>query len=387
MSGAFATANRARLVEERVELDAEEPEGDGWDGEAAIWMWMARDKEEMRTRSADAGISMAVDERSEFGCPRVCYLSQVDRLETCALTTSPYIRVGLLLRDRTCSGFAVMLVLHSSSQQLSRGTCLAVAEPDSETTRLHASRQCSRIEEVLYETIHWPSCVHPSLSDLQTTKSREFLARTVRCVVLSGYGGESAPVLRLCPGVTRLALGNSDHVPEMFEVLVGFRNLRYLAIHAASLMGHQHGLNTLAARAALPAFAGVTHLELLDELLDDRLGEEEITAFCPLLPSLTHLALNNLQWPMPQAVLGCCPNLAVLVGIYPSESEARETAQEAPPTFDDPRLAFAKWVKWEESVTHAESFWDVVEAFQNAKRKGKHGPRDYFAAREAPKKV
>ncbi|KAF7310232.1 hypothetical protein MIND_00396900 [Mycena indigotica] len=247
-----------------------------------------------------------------------------------------------------------------------------------------ARRVCAWIEPMLYRTLMFHErSTSADLDKLSVAKSREYLARNVRHVIVSATWpgpGTAAEALRLFPGATHLALGNGHFEDDQQDALqAAFTDLRLhrLVCYANAVFPTR---DALMAAAALPVFAQLTHLSLFD------IGwTEQQELFYATLPALTHLAPPHLtSWRTFERLLRpqACRRLEALVVFSHTD---------VPQGFADVRLVITiakPWSfgdseeTWAEGVFEVGSFWDVADDFIARKRAGLIPVNNYIAVRD-----
>ncbi|KAJ7059514.1 hypothetical protein C8F01DRAFT_1370429 [Mycena amicta] len=240
------------------------------------------------------------------------------------------------------------------------------------TARLHpdmryrllfvARRVLIWIEPTLYRTLVFRN--HHRLSQLLTAKSSEFFAKATRRVTLELRASDDAVgVLKLCSGVTHLAIGTYEYYEALHGAFLELRQLQRLAFHPPEI------LRVPEEDAPHPVFSSLTHLELFDYT------DYSVNFFCAALPALTHLALNGVVgWPRPDILLADCKKLTLLVLLASTQHYAVEIEAEleilADPSLADPRVVVTWYKTWDEGVLDCYSYWDVAGDFAARKRQG-----------------
>ncbi|KAJ7435864.1 hypothetical protein FB451DRAFT_1571296 [Mycena latifolia] len=171
-------------------------------------------------------------------------------------------------------------------------------------------------------------------------------------------------VLKLCTSLMDFA-SNISLDPTLLPVL-GELRLRTLSTACSDLFGGPHLVDF-----KHPAFAGLTHLDLFDDIRQHL----HMRAQIPLLPC-THLSLNDeVPWDVVQMFLAQCPRLEVLiVGFHRArEYSARDWARDAP--VNDARfvlIIFSDYAaEWAAGAKGLPSSWSFADDFVARKRQGK----------------
>ncbi|KAF7292208.1 hypothetical protein MIND_01248100 [Mycena indigotica] len=241
------------------------------------------------------------------------------------------------------------------------------------TLLLVARRTRLWLEPLLYQTLRFSrEYKSPNLTAMDPSR-HAFLAHTVRHVVISGHIDADIPPfvapLRICSQMTHLALGFSTYHPVVGAALLLLRHLRCLAFDPRVCQ-------LTASDAALPVFAGLTHLELFKMLPDT-------AEFCAALPRLTHLALNTLNEAAITQMLAACPRLELLVILQDEENPMGVLLSAAPAALThDQRLVITAYVDWDEGVLDSWNYWAVAEEFLAQKRSGAIPKTQFVADRD-----
>ncbi|KAJ7053526.1 hypothetical protein C8F01DRAFT_1260510 [Mycena amicta] len=282
----------------------------------------------------------------------------------------------------------------------------ALLHPSTIPTLLRVARRVQIwVEPLLYRTLRIgkrPSYV--SQLNAASTKSPEFLARAVRCLVLKkrrDYEADSG-TLTLCTGVTGLAAigGPLNLLPALsampiqrfagflFEILevteesppeeiAAHPLLRYLT--HIDLFDSLDPLNGLSIIGILPSLPSLTHLVIVqcDQLL------HHIDAISSL-PFLAHLGINcpdgrldmMCEWLEP--ILKTCRSLRILAMLTSHEQHSR---LQVPESLCDPRFVLCFWCSWWEGVEDGPNHWTIAEDFVARKQRGEVDENVFWAER------
>ncbi|KAJ6493736.1 hypothetical protein C8R47DRAFT_1044196 [Mycena vitilis] len=150
------------------------------------------------------------------------------------------------------------------------------------------------LEPVLYRHPH----VLPALLLAMKAKQADFFHHAVRHLYLSCYSlKEGDALLQVCTGVVDLTVivcfaDNTDYLPLLARMPL------------QRLCARIETLDELYPDFTQPAFASLTYLDVLDELVDAMI---EVCDQIPLLPALTHVAIDRkVPWDRVQDVLARC---------------------------------------------------------------------------------
>ncbi|KAJ6468523.1 hypothetical protein C8R47DRAFT_1223322 [Mycena vitilis] len=155
-------------------------------------------------------------------------------------------------------------------------------------------------------------------------------------------------VLQACPGLVDLVVLYCVSDPAILPILAGMR-IQQLSVLLEEI-GH------LSPDFTHPAFAHITHLNVMDELID---AMAQVCEEIPTLPALTHMAIDyQVPW-----------------GIWP---ETERTSYEAAqiPYEHDVRfvVGICNWATysedWEACARSHSNFWSLADEFVAAKRAG-----------------
>ncbi|KAJ7055512.1 hypothetical protein C8F01DRAFT_1087822 [Mycena amicta] len=236
-------------------------------------------------------------------------------------------------------------------------------------------------EIFLTTALLYPSTIPPLLRlTAASSKPPAFLAQAVRCVVFHDHNSRknndaAHSTLRLCTGVTSLAVPWTIHAPELLPILSAMPVQRLTGLMTTIIDGEI---------AAHSIFCALTHLEIFEGL--ETPSGLIIVGILPSLPCLTHLALNligrldDIGERMEIIPKNCHHlrhlNVVVVVVYYPVAIEeilaARRAAiGEIPECLRDPRFVVrsAKH-RWYEGVLDQPNFWTVAEDFVARKQRG-----------------
>ncbi|KAJ7059560.1 hypothetical protein C8F01DRAFT_1144972 [Mycena amicta] len=240
--------------------------------------------------------------------------------------------------------------------------------PDMRYTVLFVARRVLIwIEPLLYQTL-----IFDEGSKLPSVpmKPPHFFATNTRHIVLQSVDDYTFEVLKLCTGVTHVALCTIG----FHDFLHDLRHIQYLSCHSDDV-ARTVGSTLGGQEAALPVFATLTHLELFDYAFYSSLVE-----FCACLPALTHLALdaNILEEPEDRdgwsgrenLLLQRLTNLNLLVLLAESLNRAEYLASNLPRNLSDVRFVITWFEDWSEGASDCHSYWDVADAFVAQKRRG-----------------
>ncbi|KAJ7285320.1 hypothetical protein C8J57DRAFT_1709549 [Mycena rebaudengoi] len=175
--------------------------------------------------------------------------------------------------------------------------------------------------------------------------------------------------LDLCPGIHNLSLmGN----PTGAHLLIPLENmgLRRLGIYIDDLFTvDPHIVVEAQTDFKNPLFETVTHLNIFDEVLKDKEWLKQL----PVLPALTHLALNGRpSFSTIRHILSESPQLCVLL-VELDAQKARKFLRSI--DVEDPRLVVEVDKlyypdDWEAGARGGEDIWSRADAFVAAKNKG-----------------
>ncbi|KAJ7052100.1 hypothetical protein C8F01DRAFT_1376441 [Mycena amicta] len=274
----------------------------------------------------------------------------------------------------------------------------ALLHPSTIPTLLRVARRVLIwVEPLLYRTLQFSN--HPydvSRLNAASTKPPEFLARTVRCVVL--YAGptyardyEAADgTLSMCTGVTGLALAGGISVQHLVRVLSTMPIQRF-AGYLSQIMDVTKE-SPPEAIAAQPLLRCLTRLNLFDSV-DTRNGLA-ILRVLPSLPFLTHLVVQ--RGPEVVSHIDSISSLPFLthLGIYRPVGSIITICQwleptlktwqslrilavlnyvddrDVPESFRDPRFILCSCPSWIDDLLDGPNFWTVAEDFVARKRRG-----------------
>ncbi|KAF7290236.1 hypothetical protein MIND_01337300 [Mycena indigotica] len=243
-------------------------------------------------------------------------------------------------------------------------TAMMFPETRSKLT-LVAHRVRSWIEPLSYKSLSIAS-LHDANRVLSISQSPhrapDFLASTVRRLVLSRESHFPTRILALCSGITHLALEDEllrDRWSDIHATFLDLANVQRLAIAANEIRRR----NT---HAGANIFARLTHLTLLD------VAHAGLPEFVAALPALTHLALASPpDCGTVQDFLARCPHLRVLVLLAPSPEWAADAGAK-PRLLTDDRLVILEAKSWDEGVSDGDTFWTVAQSFVAEKRRTGH---------------
>nr|GAT61143.1 predicted protein [Mycena chlorophos] len=251
----------------------------------------------------------------------------------------------------------------------------AVAFPQTITSLvLVAHRVHVWMQPILFHTLRLTKKNIPRFIDLTNSKSPEFLARNIRTIVsplelieIERYYA----ALAKCTGVRSLAMGTQNVESHSFLQILAGLALQRLAIALYSLKSARAtGISDYPVGNE-PAFRNLTHVEVFDEP-----PRAQLIPFLKMLPRLTHLALNSLNFVPDEFFLreilergaGGCEHLRLLVILVDSQDDLDRLWIK--PIFDD-RIVATQSPDWAECVE--DGYWLAAENLLAAKRSG-HAP-------------
>ncbi|KAJ7675609.1 hypothetical protein DFH06DRAFT_1434754 [Mycena polygramma] len=209
--------------------------------------------------------------------------------------------------------------------------------------------------------------VLPALLTTIKAKPVDFFHRTVRHLYLSCYSlDEGEAVLRASTGVVDLTVmvrfaDDTDYLPLLARMPV------------QRLCARIEMLDHICPDVTQPAFASLTHLDVLDDLIDSMV---KVCDQIPLLPALTHVAIDRkVPWDRVQDVLTRCLYLQLFVSLW---AERRRDMYEAAkvPCLLDVRFVIGLYnpdtyaTDWEGAPYGNPYFWSIVDDLVVRKKAG-----------------
>ncbi|KAJ7053607.1 hypothetical protein C8F01DRAFT_1166844, partial [Mycena amicta] len=233
------------------------------------------------------------------------------------------------------------------------------------------------VEPLLYRKVEVGHGSHPPPSGFPPalwSKSPRFQAQAVRYLVL----GADFPAitewdhkrLRLCSGVTRLAIAGDGVQSDVLPILSSMP-LQRLACYFEDLFGQSTIINldlNPTIIAANPIFRSLTHLDLFDHV---QIGTDPILDVLALLPALTHLAIPQFR-PIEMhlgaatKLLESCPKLVILVALMGRDNALE--MHDVPEHISDSRFVLCNYRHWADAVVDPPNFWAAAEDFVARKR-------------------
>ncbi|KAJ7140450.1 hypothetical protein C8R46DRAFT_1361295 [Mycena filopes] len=209
-----------------------------------------------------------------------------------------------------------------------------------------------------------------------TTKPRSFFESTVRHLFIpeNATASDIGPILTVCRGVTVL-LAACNLRPHL-ELLTPFTFLRRLSLHLVLLFPSPHPVDF----RAIPIFAAITHLEILDRFPDAAFALEVCERIGDGIPHLTHLAFHSAAFCVPfaryiQRTLRCL----VLRHRFDSIRPPHQAAEAMRP--DQRFVCIAGWAEyegdWLREVNRGDGCWGRADAFLAAKAAMKVSRSEY----------
>ncbi|KAJ7685811.1 hypothetical protein DFH06DRAFT_1159414, partial [Mycena polygramma] len=233
------------------------------------------------------------------------------------------------------------------------------------------------IEPLLYRAIRLSTRNRTSLNSLLKaieSKPAHFLHTSVRHLCLDRIlETDATRILGVCTGVVDLALNSHLAGPDKLPLLAKMRPQK-LSTYLYQLFGGAIDL-------AHPAFASVTHLDVIDI---NGLAHAQILAQIPTLPALTHLAFNSeVAEDAAHALLDTCHSLQLLlwIWIYPGGASGyrfTQTSHIYDVRFVKGRGTEDYWADWEASAKGLPSLWSRGDEFVARKRRGEIAATCYW---------
>ncbi|KAF7325774.1 hypothetical protein MKEN_00427900 [Mycena kentingensis (nom. inval.)] len=258
---------------------------------------------------------------------------------------------------------------------------LAASQWPSQIPRLLLVAQRVRrwLEPRLYHTLITDAS--PKARALQTliyTKPTGFFAQHTHQVYLTGAGHWSEnhvrELLLLVPALDALAVSGIWGSPQQ-KLLRDVRGVRRWSGYLESVYAWGSEPAALAL-GTYAAFAGVTHMELFDDLSEELLLAPTLCAALASLPALTHLCLTDTTRAVLRDVGEACPRLEVLLFMSPVTAELEKMLRDPPFSTEEQmrarfvvtRLWGGFWVDWEVNPGTSGGFWRAADAFLERKR-------------------
>ncbi|KAJ7213615.1 hypothetical protein GGX14DRAFT_619235 [Mycena pura] len=182
---------------------------------------------------------------------------------------------------------------------------------------------------------------------------------------------DAANVLKLCKGVTNFATLGRFTNPTLLPVLATM-HIQRLVVRLSDLFGGRHAIDL-----AHPLFMTITHLDILEPLLDSDVALDICPAL-PALPALTHLCLGTMTssttlWTTLDMLLADCARLQLLAVLWPKHTASSDVMLASTP-LRDVRLVMGLdrniSVDWAAGATGLPNFWTEAESFVARKRSG-----------------
>ncbi|KAJ7480867.1 hypothetical protein FB451DRAFT_154011 [Mycena latifolia] len=225
----------------------------------------------------------------------------------------------------------------------------------------------SRIEPLLYRVVSVGgtspfSDMGRALLCATKSKPASFFHNAVRHLFLDTSASwtfdEAVQVLKVCTGLAEFASYGDLLDPTLLPILGGLP-LRRLSTDLYRLFDGYESIDLMH-----PAFASLTHLEILDPIYDD---DTRIISRLPALPALTHLRLSdNVPWKHVETLLAECPHLELWISSFPAMKAPWAVQQARMGPIHDPRFVITIYRShpgsWE-AYQRRPSTWALAEDF------------------------
>ncbi|KAJ7154063.1 hypothetical protein C8R46DRAFT_1197073 [Mycena filopes] len=213
-----------------------------------------------------------------------------------------------------------------------------------------------------------------------TTKPRSFFESTVRNLFIpeNATPSDIGPILTVCRGVTVLLA--ACNLRSHLNLLTPFTSLRRLSLHLAPLFPNPHPVNF----RAIPIFAAITHLEILDRFPNAAFALEVCQRIGNGIPHLTHLAFHSAVFCVTFARYIRRTLLCVVLRHRFDNIRERHRAGEAM-GHDNRFVCVAGWAEyegdWLREVNRGDGCWGRADAFIAAKAARKVARSQYWITR------
>ncbi|KAJ6505053.1 hypothetical protein C8R45DRAFT_1090819 [Mycena sanguinolenta] len=165
--------------------------------------------------------------------------------------------------------------------------------------------------------------------------------------------------LLACTGVTNLYAW-FNCAPDILPSINSLTDLQYLTIDVRALCG---------ATIPFPLFLNITHLELFVFTGAAEESVDHIWRNISLIPRLTHLALNHLQYGLSHAALCGHAQLQCIVFLSPRRSlDGSPLCDDSGFVCIDEELDY--YEDWLNGAVFGEDYWALADAFLAARRAG-----------------